>query len=178
MKNNHTQLKRLAAISLVVVMCLSSLAVLAPSASAAAGPLPSYDQSSEVRIVVIARYAYNACSAYDAASDTNWQLRYLTDSSTADPKITMNLANVVQVDVNDNPVYDDVLLDGDILIVDGYDSWGIGPTRDLWTYLDTRATCICMQKGHAGDLMTQNISGRFTGTELAGGPNDLVHPQR
>jgi|LSQX01.1.fsa_nt_gb peptidoglycan/xylan/chitin deacetylase (PgdA/CDA1 family) len=35
MKNNHTHLKRLAAISLVVVMCLSSLAVLAPSASAA-----------------------------------------------------------------------------------------------------------------------------------------------
>jgi hypothetical protein len=35
MKNNHTLLKRLAAISLVVVMCLSSLAVLAPSASAA-----------------------------------------------------------------------------------------------------------------------------------------------
>ena len=34
MKNNHTQLTRLAAISLVLVMCLSSLAVLAPSASA------------------------------------------------------------------------------------------------------------------------------------------------
>jgi hypothetical protein len=35
MKNNHTHLKRLAAISLCLVMCLSSLAVLAPSASAA-----------------------------------------------------------------------------------------------------------------------------------------------
>ena len=35
MKNNHTQLKRLAAISLCLMMCLSSLAVLAPSASAA-----------------------------------------------------------------------------------------------------------------------------------------------
>ena len=33
--HDHTQLKRLAAISLVLVMCLSSLAVLAPSASAA-----------------------------------------------------------------------------------------------------------------------------------------------
>lgn len=35
MKNNHTQLKRLAAISLVVVMCLSTLPMLAPSMSAA-----------------------------------------------------------------------------------------------------------------------------------------------
>lgn len=35
MKNNHTHLKRLAAISLVVVMCLSALPMLAPSASAA-----------------------------------------------------------------------------------------------------------------------------------------------
>ena len=35
MKNNHTRLTRLAAISLCLVMCLSALAVLAPSASAA-----------------------------------------------------------------------------------------------------------------------------------------------
>jgi hypothetical protein len=35
MKNNHTHLTRLAAISLCLMMCLSSLAVLAPSASAA-----------------------------------------------------------------------------------------------------------------------------------------------
>jgi len=35
MKNNHTQLTRLAAISLVLVMCLSALPMLAPSASAA-----------------------------------------------------------------------------------------------------------------------------------------------
>ena len=34
MKNNHIHLKRLAAISLVVVMCLSALPMLAPSASA------------------------------------------------------------------------------------------------------------------------------------------------
>ncbi len=34
MKNNHTQLKRLAAISLCLVMCLSALPMLAPSASA------------------------------------------------------------------------------------------------------------------------------------------------
>ncbi len=35
MKNNHTQLKRLAAISLCLVMCLSALPFMAPSASAA-----------------------------------------------------------------------------------------------------------------------------------------------
>ncbi len=35
MKNNHTHLTRLAAISLVIVMCLSALPILAPSASAA-----------------------------------------------------------------------------------------------------------------------------------------------
>lgn len=38
MKNNHTQLKRLAAISLCLVMCLSALPMLAPPADAA--PIP------------------------------------------------------------------------------------------------------------------------------------------
>lgn len=38
MKNNHIHLKRLAAISLVVVMCLSALPMLAPSAAAASEP--------------------------------------------------------------------------------------------------------------------------------------------
>jgi len=40
MKNNHTQLKRLAAISLVLMMCLSALPMLAPSASAAEDVTP------------------------------------------------------------------------------------------------------------------------------------------
>lgn len=43
MKNNHTQLKRFAAISLVMVMCLSALPMLAPSASAAA-PYESFSE--------------------------------------------------------------------------------------------------------------------------------------
>ncbi len=178
MTRKSLHLKRFAAISLVIVMCLSALPMLAPSASAAAGPLPSYDQSSEVRIVVIAKYTDKICSAYDAASGTNWQLRYLTDSSTTRPKITMNLANVVQVDVNDNPVYDDVLLDGDILIVDGFDSWGKDPIRDLWTYLNTTSNhhMLYLMKGqYAGYYIgTKDIWERFTGTKLAAGPTDLV----
>lgn len=43
MKNNHTQLRRLAAISFVLMLCLSALPMLAPSASAADGSLVPID---------------------------------------------------------------------------------------------------------------------------------------
>jgi len=51
MKNNHTHLKRLAAISLVLMLCLSALPMLAPSASAADARDIIYGQPNNVPMI-------------------------------------------------------------------------------------------------------------------------------
>lgn len=74
MKNNHTHLTRLAAISLVVVMCLSALPMLAPSASAAGAHIVDTPPIEQRPIITISaddghasvyEYAYPILDQYD-----------------------------------------------------------------------------------------------------------------
>ncbi len=67
MKNNHTRLTRLAAISLVVVMCLSALPMLAPSASAAGGDVTPLGSSGGGRGKICITFDDGVKSVYDYA---------------------------------------------------------------------------------------------------------------
>ena len=88
MKNNHTQLKRLAAISLVMVMCLSSLAVLAPSASAHMQLADGYmrgNTSEQIGWLELFRYDFERdpigdtlIADYYARPSANWTLETVT----------------------------------------------------------------------------------------------------